>query len=197
MKEGCKIEYEFINGFKIFKLDYPGFKGRYGITRFGLVWSYYKGGFMYPTKRPDGYYGYRLKCDGYRCGKHILQHRLVALTFLPNPKSLSQVNHKNLNRADCRTCNLEWITCIDNNRHALKYGNTKKKQQDSAREIAWLKNQVIVDVYVGGLVIRCNSFIEASELTGFKRNYISRITSGVRRNVYKDGIDFIRITHIV
>lgn len=26
------MEYEFINGFKIFKLDYPGFKGRYGIT---------------------------------------------------------------------------------------------------------------------------------------------------------------------
>ena len=110
---------------------------------------------------------------------------------------MPQVNHKNLNRADCRTRNLEWITCIDNNRHALKYGTTKKKQQAEAREIARIKNQVIVDVYVGGLVIRCNSFIEASELTGFKRNYISRITSGVRRNVYKEGIDFIRITHIV
>lgn len=134
---------------------------------------------------------------GYRCGKHILQHRLVALTFLPNPKSLPQVNHKNLNRADCRTRNLEWITCIDNNRHALKHGNAKKKQQDCARAIAWIKNQVIVDVYVGGLVIRCNSFIEAESLTGFKRNYISRITSGVRKNAYKDGIDFIRITHIV
>ena len=152
---------------------------------------------MYPRKRPDGYYEYRLKCDGYKCGKHILQHRLVALTFLPNPKSLPQVNHKNLNRADCRTRNLEWITCRDNNRHALKYGNVKKKQQDSAREIAWIKNQVIVDIYVGGLVIRCNSFIEAESLTGFKRNYISRITSGVRNNVYKDGIDFIRITHVV
>ena len=191
------MEYEFINGFKIFKLQDLKFRNRYGITRFGLVWSYAKKDFIYPTKRKDGYYAYRLKHDDYKSGKHILQHRLVALTFLPNPKNLPQVNHKNLNRADCRTCNLEWITPLDNIRHALKYGTTKKKQQAEARSIAWIKNQVIVDVYVGGLVIRCNSFIEASELTGFKRSYISRITSGVRRNVYKDGIDFIRITHIV
>lgn len=41
-------------------------------------------------------------------------HRMVAMTFLENPLGLSDVNHINMNRADNRVENLEWVTRSQN-----------------------------------------------------------------------------------
>lgn len=45
-------------------------------------------------------------------------HTLVANTFVPNPNSLPEVNHKNGIRTDCRAENLEWVTRRQNAQHA-------------------------------------------------------------------------------
>lgn len=50
-------------------------------------------------------------------GITINAHRVVALSWIPNPDNLPQVNHKNGIRNDNRVCNLEWITQADNNKH--------------------------------------------------------------------------------
>ena len=49
--------------------------------------------------------------------KNYYVHRLVAETFIPNPKQLPEVNHKDLNKANNKISNLEWITELDNKRH--------------------------------------------------------------------------------
>ena len=71
----------------------------------------------------DGYVKSKLYNDeGNRRPLHI--HRLIALTFIPNPENKKTVNHKNHNRTDNRVENLEWATQSEQNNH--KENNQKK-----------------------------------------------------------------------
>jgi hypothetical protein len=49
--------------------------------------------------------------------KMFFVHRIVAQMFVPGFKRGLTVNHKNLNKADNRAENLEWLTFRDNQRH--------------------------------------------------------------------------------
>ena len=63
------------------------------------------------------------------CDKPKALHRILAETYLPNPKSLGDVHHINGNRNDNRLENLEWCTRSRNlwhsyNTHGRKPPNT-------------------------------------------------------------------------
>lgn len=46
--------------------------------------------------------------------RKIFLHRLVALTFIPNPYNKPFVDHLNMVRHDCRVVNLRWVDAVEN-----------------------------------------------------------------------------------
>lgn len=64
------------------------------------------------------YYRVVMSVDGK--SRQVLIHRLVAETFIPNPKGLPQVNHKDENGKNNHVNNLEWCTLQYNQSYGTK-----------------------------------------------------------------------------
>ena len=70
-----------------------------------------------------------------KCGKEKMfaVHRLVALTFIPNPNNLSQVNHIDGNKFNNSVNNLEWCTAKENINHSWKLGLSKSYEHPKGK----------------------------------------------------------------
>lgn len=157
--------------------DIPGYEGLYEVSTFGRVRSkdrflkinqinntankcssftfLKKGRILSPGVNSRGYCILHLyKEDGSK--KAYPVHRLVAITFLPNPKKLRCVNHKDENKTNNHIDNLEWCT----NQYNALYGTCLERQIETQRNTSKLRKKVCsVDKH--GNVVEYQSIREA------------------------------------
>lgn len=123
-----KEVFNILNKLEIWR-DVPNYEGLYKVSNLGNVKSlnYGKKHILKPAKNNKGYLLVTLCKNGKP--KKYLVHRLVALTFLPNPLCLKEINHINEDKTDNRLENLEWCDRKYNN----TYGNRIKKSIQTIR----------------------------------------------------------------
>lgn len=106
--------------------DIKGFEGRYMVSNLGRVKSIkYRHHNKIEILKQENNNNYKRVClftkDGKR--KHFKVHKLVAMTFIPNPNNYNEINHKDENPHNNCVINLEWC----NRSYNINYGNRNKK----------------------------------------------------------------------
>ena len=165
--------------------DVPGYEGLYQVSNMGRLKSYKKdasGVILKLTNKRGDYI--RVVLQGINKPRtSISAHRLVALTFIPNPKNLPEVNHIDGNKQNNKISNLEWCTRSENIRHSLKI---HPHQMDAV--IAYNKygrtEPVVQFTKNGEFVRRFSSGAEASRETGVCKRNIMQV---VNQTTFKPG----------
>lgn len=121
--------------------DIKGYEGLYAITKDGRVWRYkrrlelpcgiirtYSAKFIKMSLRDKkSYLAVHLRDD--KTAKTFAVHRLVAQTFIPNPRDKPEVNHRDGNKTNNNVDNLEWATGEENSEHARDIGLIKRGEK--------------------------------------------------------------------
>lgn len=104
--------------------------------------------------------------------RNITIHRLVALSFIPNPGGLPEVNHKDTIKLNCTMGNLEWSNRLGNHSHAVKSGIKMAC-------IRKLSDESVAAIKAGYLAGAGQKHL-ANEY-GVAQSTISRLVNGLRR----------------
>lgn len=125
--------------------DIPETDNNYSISKCGLVKSNKTEKILKPILRPTGYYSVNIYINKRLFTVRV--HRLLCITFKPNPENKKCVNHINAITTDNRLENLEWATHSENNRHAYKIGTNSNKgsKNPAARKIIDLNSGFVFD----------------------------------------------------
>ena len=112
--------------------DISNYEGKYEVSNLGRVRSLSYNGtgeikFLKQSTNKRGYKRVGLCKNGKM--KNCYVHRLVAITFIPNPNNHKEVNHKDENPANNNVNNLEWCTSEYNN----NYGTRNKRAGESKK----------------------------------------------------------------
>ncbi len=120
-------------------------------------------------------------CNGVK--KNISVHRLVAITFIPNPNNKPHINHINGIKHDNRIENLEWCTPSENELHSFRVlgkqhgrawlGKHGALNASSKPILQYTKQNEPITEYPGQF--------EASRITGINNRDISACCTGKQK----------------
>lgn len=161
--------------------DISNYEGHYQVSNLGRVKSlYYRNGQRIIPNRekiltPLNSRGYlRVRLCECKTKNLFSVHRLVAETFIPNPKNKPCVNHINGIKTDNRVENLEWCTYSENEQHSH---NILGKQPINKKKV----NQYDLN---NNFLQQYESIAEASRSINKKYNLISTCCSGKINTAY-------------
>ena len=144
---------------------------KYLVSDAGEVYSLITDRVLKPQSNNKGYL--YLKLHHWGKIKAVSIHRLVAQAFIPNPKNLPQVNHKDGNKQNNNVDNLEWVTGKQNRLHAYRTGLTSK-----------FDTPVVQLTISGQLIKRFGTIYQAARETGLNAGNIYHNCKG---NLYRTG----------
>lgn len=148
---------------EIFK-DIIGYEGYYQISNLGRVKSSYKKcSILKSPKCKSGYKTVNLYRD--KKLKNCYLHRLIAITFIPNPENKPYVNHIDGNKLNNDLNNLEWCNGSHNVKEAFRLklkNNPKGSENKRSKKVI---NTITNEVY--------DSLEDASKKLGIKKNKLS------------------------
>lgn len=144
----------------------------YSINEAGAVLNNKSGKFLKPSLNENGYLYISLWSENKAYPKTV--HRLVALTYIPNPENKPFVNHLDANRSNPHKDNLEWCTQSENIKHAYNIGNMSQKKNFTSEELDWLLAEVLTGRNMTDLAIQMNVGL-------------SKLTINLRKRVYATG----------
>lgn len=150
--------------------DVPGYEGLYKISNMGQVFSLRSNRCLSQHPVKGGYLLVKLPPGKKRLW---LVHRLVAMTFIPNPDNLPEVNHKDENATNNHVENLEWCT----RKYNAHYGTALQRMAaTNSKPVKQIKDGEVVRIY--------ESIKAAGEACGFDRGNISKCCTG-KSHTYK------------
>lgn len=166
--------------------DVVGYENLYEVSSFGRIKSkgktvtYSQGKMVeYPSvirkievHKLNGYcyIGFRLNK---KSSKHRV-HRLVAIAFIPNPKNLPQINHKDFNKTNNHVGNLEWCDAFHNQQHAQIKPNRKFQRHRlgmsgdksvHSKPVLCFKDKVFIKEYVSATFAMKDTQVHQSKIS--------------------------------
>lgn len=159
------------------------FPDDYLVSSDGRVYSVRSGKNIAPAKDKDGYLYYVLCVDGER--KTIKAHRLVAMTFLPNPDGKKTVDHINTIKTDNRVENLRWASLADQWANPISYERHKQAAVEVGKKNRGKpsKQRVAVNAYKNGEKIGAFvSMKEAADLLCLRIEKVCECVNGKRKS---------------
>lgn len=171
--------------------DIKGYEGLYQVSNIGNVRSiahiavytdgrvgHYKGKTLTPSNGGNGYKYVHLSKNGVT--NRVGIHRLVAEAFLPKDNERNVVNHKDGNKHNNTVENLEWVTCSENSKHAVRTGLLNMEPFIVAGSTA--RKKKIAQIGVSGKTIKVfDSAVEAARQLGLSTGNISSCANGTRK----------------
>ena len=167
--------------------DIDGYEDSYQVSNLGRVKTkkdkilykipceYYKNKkiiILREYKNKNGYIQIRLRKNG-RFYNHSV-HRIVAATFIPNPRNLPDINHRDENKSNNCANNLEWCNATYNN----NYGTCKARSSATLRQKAYNGTPVLFFDNKGELLSEFPSISEASRYYPISRSMLKKNKDG-------------------